>query len=230
MLRLEAVKVVQGAFSLDANLSVAAGQRVAVIGPSGSGKSTLLNVVAGFVDLTQGRIFWDGVQIDGVAPHARPIGFVFQDNNLFPHLTVAQNVGLGIAPKLRLSDAQTVDVENALARVGLGGMGARKPSELSGGQQSRVALARLVLSRAPLVLLDEPFAALGPALKVEMMDLLVEVLVETGAAMLMVTHDPQDARHIADQVILVIEGVADAPVATDALFANPPAALAAYLG
>ncbi|MDG1803252.1 MAG: ATP-binding cassette domain-containing protein, partial [Paracoccaceae bacterium] len=150
--------------------------------------------------------------------------------NLFPHLTVAQNVGLGIAPKLRLSDAQTVDVENALARVGLGGMGARKPSELSGGQQSRVALARLVLSRAPLVLLDEPFAALGPALKVEMMDLLVEVLVETGAAMLMVTHDPQDARHIADQVILVIEGVADAPVATDALFANPPAALAAYLG
>ena len=230
MLRLEAVKVVQGAFSLDANLSVAAGQRVAVIGPSGSGKSTLLNVVAGFVDLTQGRIFWDGVQIDGVAPHARPIGFVFQDNNLFPHLTVAQNVGLGIAPKLQLSDAQTVDVENALARVGLGGMGARKPSELSGGQQSRVALARLVLSRAPLVLLDEPFAALGPALKVEMMDLLVEVLVETGAAMLMVTHDPQDARHIADQVILVIEGVADAPVATDALFANPPAALAAYLG
>jgi thiamine transport system ATP-binding protein len=230
MLRLEAVKVVQGAFSLDANLGVAAGQRVAVIGPSGSGKSTLLNVVAGFVDLTQGRIFWDGVQIDGVAPHARPIGFVFQDNNLFPHLTVAQNVGLGIAPKLRLSDAQTVDVENALARVGLGGMGARKPSELSGGQQSRVALARLVLSRAPLVLLDEPFAALGPALKVEMMDLLVEVLVETGAAMLMVTHDPQDARHIADQVILVIEGVADAPVATDALFANPPAALAAYLG
>lgn len=230
MLRLEAVKVVQGAFSLDANLSVAAGQRVAVIGPSGSGKSTLLNVVAGFVDLTQGRIFWDGVQIDGVAPHARPIGFVFQDNNLFPHLTVAQNVGLGIAPKLRLSDAQTVDVENALARVGLGGMGARKPSELSGGQQSRVALARLVLSRAPLVLLDEPFAALGPALKVEMMDLLVEVLVETGAAMLMVTHDPQDARHIADQVILVIEGVADAPVATGALFANPPAALAAYLG
>ena len=230
MLRLEAVKVVQGAFSLDANLSVAAGQRVAVIGPSGSGKSTLLNVVAGFVDLTQGRIFWDGVQIDGVAPHARPISFVFQDNNLFPHLTVAQNVGLGIAPKLRLSDAQTVDVENALARVGLGGMGARKPSELSGGQQSRVALARLVLSRAPLVLLDEPFAALGPALKVEMMDLLVEVLVETGAAMLMVTHDPQDARHIADQVILVIEGVADAPVATDALFANPPAALAAYLG
>ncbi|MDG1802121.1 MAG: ATP-binding cassette domain-containing protein, partial [Paracoccaceae bacterium] len=105
MLRLEAVKVVQGAFSLDANLSVAAGQRVAVIGPSGSGKSTLLNVVAGFVDLTQGRIFWDGVQIDGVAPHARPIGFVFQDNNLFPHLTVAQNVGLGIEPKLRLSDA-----------------------------------------------------------------------------------------------------------------------------
>lgn len=230
MLRLEAVKVVQGAFSLDANLGVSAGQRVAVIGPSGSGKSTLLNVVAGFVDLVQGQIFWDGVQIDGVAPHARPIGFVFQDNNLFPHLTVAQNVGLGIAPKLRLSDAQTVDVENALARVGLGGMGARKPSELSGGQQSRVALARLVLSRAPLVLLDEPFAALGPALKVEMMDLLVEVLDETGAAMLMVTHDPQDARHIADQVILVTEGVADAPVATEALFANPPAALAAYLG
>ncbi|KIC20016.1 ATP-binding cassette domain-containing protein, partial [Leisingera sp. ANG-S3] len=121
-------------------------------------------------------------------------------------------------------------VEAALARVGLGGMGARKPAALSGGQQSRVALARVLVQGRDILLLDEPFAALGPALKAEMLDLVAELARESGATVLMVSHDPNDARRIADQVVLVAEGRAHEPQATAELLNNPPPALKAYLG
>jgi thiamine transport system ATP-binding protein len=110
------------------------------------------------------------------------------------------------------------------------GLGARKPGQLSGGQQGRAALARALLRARPLLLLDEPFAALGPALKAEMLALVREVAEETGATVLMVTHDPQDARRFADVTMLVAEGRVDAPRETAALFADPPRALSAYLG
>jgi thiamine transport system ATP-binding protein len=155
---------------------------------------------------------------------------LFQDNNLFPHLSVAQNVGLGIDPGLRLSAADKARVEAALGHVGLEGLGARKPARLSGGQASRAALARVLVQRKPLILLDEPFAALGPALKVEMLDLVREVAGETRATVLMVSHDPGDAERFADRAVLVAEGRAGAPVPVAELMANPPAALRAYLG
>ena len=126
--------------------------------------------------------------------------------------------------------AQAVQIETALVRVGLAGMGARKPGQLSGGQQGRAALARALLRARPVLLLDEPFAALGPALKAEMLDLLDEVAAATGAAVLMVTHDPNDAKRFADKTVLVADRVAQAPVATAELFANPPQALRDYLG
>ena len=118
----------------------------------------------------------------------------------------------------------------ALAHVGLAGLGDRLPGALSGGQQSRVALARVLVRRKPLVLLDEPFAALGPALRAEMLDLVARVAQETGATVLMVSHDPDDARRIAALTIYLGEGRAEPPLPTEALFAEPPAALAAYLG
>ena len=230
MLTLEGLEYTQDDFSLQADFAVPVGARVAVIGPSGGGKSTLLNMIAGFLTPTQGRVLWDGDDMADTPPGERPISILFQDNNLFPHLTVAQNVGLGLRPDLRLTVAQKDQVEAALARVDLAGYGGRKPSELSGGQMSRVALARMLLRAKPLLLLDEPFAALGPALRDEMLDLVAELVAETGATLMMVSHNPEDAKRIAGLVVLVSDGGADTPVETSEIFANPPEALQAYLG
>ncbi|MGV8952871.1 MAG: ATP-binding cassette domain-containing protein [Cypionkella sp.] len=230
MLTLDAVTLRQGGFALTADWQIAAGARVAVIGPSGAGKSTLLMAIAGFLPPASGRILWQGRDLAGVPAGARPVSMLFQDQNLFPHLTLTQNLGLGLSPTLRLTPDQQAAVQTALVRVGLAEMGARKPAQLSGGQQGRAALARALLRARPLLLLDEPFAALGPALKTEMLDLLAEVATATGAAVLMVTHDPEDARRFADHCVLVAGGVAQAPVPTQAFFANPPEALRAYLG
>jgi len=228
MLRLEHLDLRQDDFRLQADLTVPAGARVAVIGPSGAGKSTLLMAVAGFFVPAAGRVLWDGQDLAGMAPGDRPLSILFQDQNLFPHLTLAQNLGLGLRADLRLDAGQRARVEEALQRVGLAGMGARKPAQLSGGQIGRAALARALLRERPLLLLDEPFAALGPALKAEMLDLVAELA--DGATVLMVTHDPADARRFADQTILVADGIAHAPRPTAELFADPPPALRAYLG
>ena len=230
MLTLEDVRLRQGDFALTADLAIDTGARVAVIGPSGAGKSTLLSLIAGFIAPDGGRVLWQGQDITQRAPGKRPVAMLFQDNNLFPHLTVAENVGLGLRPDLRLGEVERERVEAALGRVGLEGYGGRKPAALSGGQQSRAALARVLVQDRAFVLLDEPFAALGPALKAEMLDLVEEVLAESGAGLLIVSHDPADARRIAPQTILVAEGRAEPPVATEALLDNPPPALRAYLG
>ncbi len=230
MLTLEALDIRQDAFRLTADFTVETGALVAVVGPSGAGKSTLLSVIAGFFAPVSGRVLWNGTDISDAAPGDRPLSIVFQDNNLFPHLTTFQNVALGVKPSLRLTDAESEHVRNALARVGLQGMEGRKPAALSGGQQSRVTLARAMVRSRPLILLDEPFAALGPALRVEMLDLVAELVRAEGATLLMVTHHPADALRIADQTVVVAEGVAEAPVSTKALFDNPPQALRDYLG
>jgi thiamine transport system ATP-binding protein len=229
MLTLEGLGIVQGGFSLRADLTVPTGARVAVIGPSGAGKSTLLAVIAGFLAPQSGRVLWDQSDISGAEPGARPLSIIFQDNNLFPHLTVFQNVALGISPSLKLNEADQARVAANLTRVGLADMADRKPAALSGGQQSRVALARVMLRHKPLLLLDEPFAALGPALKADMLDLVRDLAAETGTTVLMVTHDPRDAQRFADQTILVADGLVTPPQPTKALFADPPQALRDYL-
>lgn len=230
MLEFRDTAVARGDFSLRADLTVEPGRRVAVIGASGSGKSTLLSLVGGFLTPDSGRVLWDGQDITALPPGRRPVSFLFQDQNLFPHLDVAQNVGLGLRPDLRLNGAQRARVAQVLDEVGLNGMGARLPSNLSGGQQSRVALARVLLRARPVLLLDEPFAALGPALKTEMLDLLARIAGETGATVLMVTHDPQDARSFAPDTILIENGRAHPPAPTGPLLDDPPPGLRAYLG
>jgi thiamine transport system ATP-binding protein len=230
MLRLEGVRLRQGDFTLAADLQIAAGQVIAVMGPSGGGKSTLIAAIAGFLRPEAGRVVWDGLDLTGMNPGDRPVSVLFQDNNLFPHLTVAQNLALGIRPSGRLSGTENQQIETVLAQVGLPGLGPRKPGALSGGQQSRAALARVLLSGRPLVLLDEPFAALGPGLKDEMLDLTQAKLAAQGRTVLMVTHDPADAVRIAAQVIAVEAGVAIGPLPTAAFLANPPPGMRAYLG
>lgn len=230
MLKLEGAVIRQGDFSLSADLTLEQGQKYAVIGPSGAGKSTLLSAICGFTPLDQGRIIWEGRDITDAAPGDRPMTMLFQDNNLFPHLTVTQNVGLGLRPTLRLDASENHRVQEALRRVGLLEHANKKPGALSGGQQSRAALARVLVQARPLVLLDEPFAALGPALKNEMLDLVQDLVSETGAALIMVTHAPEDVRRIADQVVFVEKGRALAPQPAVALLDNPPPELQEYLG
>ena len=230
MLTVKGLKLVQEDFSLQADMVLKPGGITAVIGPSGGGKSTFLSAIAGFLAPDHGGILWDGRDLTGLAPGDRPVSILFQDNNLFPHLSVAQNVGLALRPSLRLSTSDRARVAEVLASVGLAGLEDRKPGRLSGGQQSRAALARVLLADRPVVLLDEPFAALGPGLKQEMLALVRDRLAGPDRVVLMVTHDPRDAQLVADDVVLVADGRAAPPMATQALFGNPPPALADYLG
>lgn len=177
---LDGLVIAQDAWRLTADLSVPPGSSTALIGPSGAGKSTLLDVVAGFLDPAAGRVSWQGRDLSGLAPAARPVTLLFQDHNLFPHMTVAENVGLGLRPNLRLGRDERDRVAGALAAVGLAGKEGRRPEALSGGERSRVALARALLRHRPLLLLDEPFAALGPALRAEMLDLVARIRAERG--------------------------------------------------
>lgn len=230
MLQLDRLVVETDGFRLTADWSVEPGARVALIGPSGAGKSTLLLALAGFLRPASGRILWQGQDIAALPPAKRPVAMLFQDQNLFPHLTVDQNLGLALSPSLRLTQAQRARIAAVLDRLGLAGFGGRKPGALSGGQAARAALGRVLLQARPVLLLDEPFAALGPALKADLLDLVAELAGETGQTVLMVTHDPADARRFADQTVLVAEGVAAPPVETATLFAQPPKALRDYLG
>ncbi len=230
VLQLDRLAIAQDAFRLSADWQVPAGARVALIGPSGAGKSTLLAAIAGFLAPVSGRVLWQGRDLAPLPPGERPLSMLFQDQNLFPHLTVAQNLGLGLRPDLRLSPQERAEVAAALERVGLGGLGARRPGALSGGQMARAALARVLLRARPLLLLDEPFAALGPALKADMLALVAEVAGNSGATLLMVTHDPADALAICDLAVLVAGGRAEPPRPPAALFAERPPALADYLG
>ena len=229
-LTLEHLILRQGAFQLVADLEVPTHSFTAVIGPSGAGKSTLFDAVSGFLKPAKGRVLWQGDDLTNQPPGDRPVAMLFQDNNLFPHLTIGQNVGLALSKRRRLSPAHQDHVERVLARVGLDGMTDRKMSQLSGGQISRAALARLLLQDRPLWLLDEPFSALGPALKSEMLALVRDMAAEKQATVLMITHDPADARAVAPLSVLVAEGHARGPFDTAELLNNPPPALSDYLG
>lgn len=220
----------RGDFRLEAELAVAAGAHLTLIGPSGGGKSTLLDVIAGFLAPERGRVLIGGADVTARPPGERPVTMLFQEHNLFPHLDVAANVGLGLDPSLRLSPADRDRVGAALAEVGLDGFGARRPAELSGGQRQRVALARALLREKPALLLDEPFAALGPAQRAEMLGLVEALRRDRGMAVVMVTHSPEDAARAGGEIAVVAEGRVAAPVAAGSLLADPPPALADYLG
>lgn len=205
-LRFEAVDYRQDDFRLTADFTFLAGMTTAIIGPSGAGKSTLLDLIAGFVAPQGGRLLWEGRDLTPLPPSERPVTLVFQEHNLFGHLTAAQNVGLGLRPDLRLDAAGWDRVADALAAVGLRDMGPRRPAALSGGERSRVALARALLRHRPLLLLDEPFAALDPAMRADMADLLNGLRDETNSTMLFITHQEEDIRRLADRVMFLEAG------------------------
>jgi thiamine transport system ATP-binding protein len=230
-IRLAAVDFDFGDMAMRFDLAIERSTIAAIIGPSGSGKSTLLNLIAGFETAKAGTILIDGIDVTHVAPSMRPVSMVFQDNNLFAHLDVAENVGLGSRPDLKLSRAQWVQIHEAIQKVGLGGKEKRKPEALSGGERQRVAIARALVRNRPVLLLDEAFASLGPALRQEMLDLVGNLQEETGMTVVMVTHHPEDALRLPSTLFFLENGkiVASGP-AKELLSEKGPSLLRKYLG
>ncbi|MBY8074323.1 thiamine ABC transporter ATP-binding protein [Vibrio fluvialis] len=192
------------------DLSVAQGSIVALMGPSGAGKSTLLSLVAGFIEPHSGDIrvqsSGEAVSVVGKAPYLRPFSMLFQEHNLFAHLRVRDNIGLGLHPGLKLSAAQREQVVRAANMVGVGDFLDRLPEQLSGGQRQRVALARCFVQPHPVWLLDEPFSALDPLLREEMLTLVQTLAAERNITVLMVTHHISDARAIATHFAFMAQG------------------------
>lgn len=193
-------------FHASYTLNVPAGALCGLIGPSGGGKTTFLHAIAGFETPSSGTLRFAGRDLLPLQPAERPLSVLFQDHNLFPHLTAAQNVGLGVDPRLRLSAADSAAVSGVLTRVGLPGIERRRPAEMSGGQRQRVALARALLRRKPLLLLDEPFAGLDPGLRQEMVALLDEIRREEKLTVLLSIHTPADLGETAGLMAFIADG------------------------
>jgi len=208
---------------LDAvDLSLTAGATLVVLGPSGCGKTTLLRCIAGLHRPDAGSISIDGAVLDDSVTHVpaerRGVGLVFQDGAIFPHLDVARNVGFGL-PRAERTGPR---VAEALALVGLAGVGARLPDQLSGGQRQRVALARALAPRPSVLLLDEPFSNLDAVLRSELRDEVGGLLGELGTTTILVTHDRAEAFALGDQLLLLRGGrVVAAGVPAD-LYRHPP--------
>jgi len=182
------------------NLEVQPSEVVAILGQSGSGKSTLLDIVAGFIEPSAGSIKLNGQELLGQSVEKRPITILFQNHNLFEHLTVQKNILLGVNKTLKDSIEEVEKVQDILKEVGLEEHEHKLASELSGGQQQRVALARVLMRREPMLLLDEPFSGLDDATRIEMLELVQKITQEHKLHTIMVTHDTDDCDRIANHV------------------------------
>ena len=215
--------------AISANLSLESDKIYAIIGPSGVGKSTFLNLIAGFSEISSGSILWNEQEISDLPPSKRNISILFQDNNLFPHLSVWRNLALAVSHWPKISNDDEGKLRSVISEIGIQGLESRKPSQLSGGQQSRVALARVLLQKNKILLLDEPFAALGPSLKDQMLELIEKIARNRGLLVLMVTHDPADANKIASETIVVKNNKVHPPLNTDKALDPINGPLADYL-
>ena len=206
MIRLDNVFLADDALPMTFDLQVAVGERIAIVGPSGAGKSTLLNLIAGFVLPTQGNIWLNGENHTRSAPYERPVSMLFQENNLFPHLTVQQNLALGLKTTLKLTALEQDQIEQVADAVGLTSFLSRLPNSLSGGQKQRVALARCLLRDKSILLLDEPFSALDPELRLEMLNLIDELCHSKNLTLLLVTHQPSELMGKVDRMLRIENG------------------------
>ena len=192
----------------DLNLSIGEGEFLSFLGPSGCGKTTALRMLAGFERPTEGDVILDGEVVNSVEPHHRPVNMVFQHYALFPHMTVAQNIGYGLRQRRpRLPRAEIVEkVRKTLTIVQLDSFENRKIWEMSGGQQQRVALARAIVNEPKLLLLDEPMAALDRKLRKEMQIELQDLQRQLGITFVLVTHDQEEALSMSDRICVMREG------------------------
>lgn len=190
----------------DVSFDVAEGEVVALIGPSGCGKSTMLRAISGLEPLSSGAIYWAGEDLVAVAPHRRGFGLMFQDGQLFSHMSVAKNIAYGLSAQRVSKEQKARRIDELLRLVGLPEYGSRAVTELSGGERQRVALARSLAPRPRLLLLDEPLSALDRSLRERLAADLARMLRETGTTAILVTHDHDEADTIADRVIAMSAG------------------------
>ncbi len=188
------------------DLTIAAGEYFVLLGPSGGGKTTLLRTIGGFHKPTSGQVLLHGQDVGHLPPDKRPTSMVFQSYALFPHMTVARNVGYGLVLAGMASDQIATKVDAMLEMVGLTGLGGRKPHELSGGQQQRVQLARALVLDRDILLLDEPLAALDAQLRKDMCLELKHLQEQVGITFIHVTHNQEEAMTVADRIALVADG------------------------
>ena len=186
--------------------NIRAGEFFSLLGPSGCGKTTLLRTIAGFEDITSGVVMIDGKHMEGVPANKRPTNMVFQSYAIFPHLTVAQNVGFGLRRDPRSQAEKDKAVTEALEMVGLKGYGARAAHALSGGQRQRVALARALILKPKVLLLDEPLSALDKKLRENMQVELIKLQRQVGITFIFVTHDQEEALVMSDRIAVMFEG------------------------
>ena len=212
-------------------LEVAQGEILALLGPSGCGKSTTLQLVAGLLPPDTGTMTLDDRTLDPLPPEKRDIALVLQRGLLFPHLSVGENVAFGLKMRGLNRPEREAKAEAMLVQVQLGGFASRRPAELSGGQAQRVALARSLVIRPKLLLLDEPLSALDANLREEMQALILQLQVQTGVTMLLVTHDQAEAVMLAGRVALMFEGCLRQVAPPEALYRQPvDAATARFMG
>lgn len=202
---LDQVRIrLQGRSLVDLSLAVEPGKVITVMGPSGSGKSSLLAYIGGFLDpgfQAEGRVVLSGRDITGLPAQQRHVGILFQDDLLFPHLSVAGNLAFALPQKIKGTRARRESADAALDEIGLAGMGDRDPATLSGGQRARVALMRVLLSDPEALLLDEPFSKLDMARRQQIRELVFSKARERDLPVLLVTHDPADAEAAGNETV-----------------------------
>ncbi len=181
-----------------------AGGLYAITGPSGIGKSTLLHMIAGFAPIASGQVIFKGQNFTQMHPSKRPVSLLFQQHNLFEHLTVRQNIALGLSRHLwRLSEVQRQQIDQMLEELQLSHKAHARPAQLSGGQAQRAALGRILLRKKSILLLDEPFSALDPTLRQELMQLTYSIHKQHRLTTLIVSHHPEEVHDFADEMIAI---------------------------
>jgi len=218
---LDRLTFAMGDWGLCASLQVGRGECAALIGASGAGKSTLLSLIAGFETPDSGAILVDNQDIGSLAPAQRPVTMMFQEHNLFAHLSLYDNIALGCHPGLNLSPADHETINQALEATQLGDISRRRPAEVSGGERQRAALARCLCQKRPLLLLDEPFANLDPRLRQQMHALVDELRQTHGLTVIVVSHLPHEAARIADRMVFMHEGKITEQGSASITLANP---------